>query len=144
MAMPTAAAHALSALGITIAGPVQRVSGAEAASRVPDAPVQDEGPLPEGTQMVDGLALPGPVASAPVPFVPPSSEGRPSFQRTRQAFGMGRQGFLRRLGYGHFLERVQAVAQRSFAGSTADDTGSTGTPCRDNSEGDCQWGEWRR
>lgn len=60
---------ALSALGITIAGPVQRVSGAEAASRVPDAPVQDEGSLPEGTQVVDGLALPGPVASAPAPAV---------------------------------------------------------------------------
>ena len=70
---------ALSALGITIAGPVQRVSGAEAASRVPDAPVQDEGPLPEGTQMVDGLALPGPVASAPAPaaFQQPVAQAAP-------------------------------------------------------------------
>ena len=72
---------ALSALGITIAGPVQRVSGAEAASRVPDAPVQvqDEGSLPEGTQVVDGLALPGPVASAPAPaaFQQPVAQAAP-------------------------------------------------------------------
>ena len=32
----------------------------------------------------------------------------------------------------------------AVGGNAADDTGSTGTPCRDNSEGDCQWGEWRR
>lgn len=48
-------------------------------------------------------AAPGPVASAPVPFVPPSSEGRPSFQRTRQAFGMGG---LRRACRGRGLPRL--------------------------------------
>lgn len=46
--------------------------------------------LPAPRALRGSHAAPGPVASAPVPFVPPSSEGRPSFQRTRQAFGMGR------------------------------------------------------
>ena len=60
--------------------------------------------LPAPRALRGSHAAPGPVASASVPFVPPSSEGRPSFQRTRQAFGMGR---LRRACRGRGLPRLR-------------------------------------